>query len=101
MLGTFFVVQAEVIKSKGDQFFSMQHNFIIPGFRGAKPIVDLNLQPMDDETMEALTARGRLFNKYGTGCSFLEYKVRAPTIAMNAFYNYFSLLLFLLLFVFC
>jgi hypothetical protein len=39
MLGSFFVVQGEVIKSKGDSFFIAMHNFIIPQFRGARRIV--------------------------------------------------------------
>jgi hypothetical protein len=63
----------EVIKSNGEKFFSHNHMFVIPQFRGVKKIQELSVQPLDPDTEKHLTERGKKFNQIATGAHYVNY----------------------------
>lgn len=72
--GTVFVVRGEVIKSKGDGFFSETHSFVIGGFSGVRPVRSLPVTVMTDEDHAYLTKRGEWYQNYTIGSHFLQYE---------------------------
>jgi hypothetical protein len=71
---TLFVVTGEVIKSNGEKFYCHNHQFVVPSFKGIRRIDELEVQPMDDATLEHLKARGKKFNQLGVGAHYQTYK---------------------------
>eukprot|EP00301_Raphidiophrys_heterophryoidea_P027855 c9855_g1_i1.p1 GENE.c9855_g1_i1~~c9855_g1_i1.p1 ORF type:complete len:672 (+),score=194.88 c9855_g1_i1:133-2148(+) len=46
----------------------------VPAFRGTRKVASLTVRPMDSESMDELTARGRMFERVATGSHFMSFK---------------------------
>eukprot|EP01125_Pyxidicula_operculata_P022744 TRINITY_DN9546_c0_g1_i1.p1 TRINITY_DN9546_c0_g1~~TRINITY_DN9546_c0_g1_i1.p1 ORF type:complete len:694 (-),score=218.95 TRINITY_DN9546_c0_g1_i1:138-2219(-) len=73
-LGKYFTIDGKVVKSNGSKFFNSQKSFVVPYFRGTKPISKLSVQPLNDEMRETLTERGKKFQKWAAKVQYLNYK---------------------------
>eukprot|EP01120_Amphizonella_sp_Union-15-10_P007490 TRINITY_DN2533_c0_g1_i1.p1 TRINITY_DN2533_c0_g1~~TRINITY_DN2533_c0_g1_i1.p1 ORF type:complete len:654 (+),score=165.41 TRINITY_DN2533_c0_g1_i1:92-2053(+) len=69
-----FDVSALVIKSNGQTFYQSTESYSIPAFPGVKKLKDLPIRPMDDQTLEQLTQRGKKFSIIGLGSHYMNYK---------------------------
>eukprot|EP01121_Diplochlamys_sp_Union-15-3_P020757 TRINITY_DN8186_c0_g2_i2.p1 TRINITY_DN8186_c0_g2~~TRINITY_DN8186_c0_g2_i2.p1 ORF type:complete len:521 (-),score=80.21 TRINITY_DN8186_c0_g2_i2:281-1801(-) len=85
MMGKFFMIEGEVIKSDGSKFFNMSYSFTIPQFRGVKPVTDLPVRPMTDDVYKTLVARGKTFSKIAQGSHYLTYK--GPMLWKEKYHN--------------
>eukprot|EP01121_Diplochlamys_sp_Union-15-3_P018421 TRINITY_DN6693_c0_g1_i1.p1 TRINITY_DN6693_c0_g1~~TRINITY_DN6693_c0_g1_i1.p1 ORF type:complete len:470 (+),score=88.16 TRINITY_DN6693_c0_g1_i1:105-1514(+) len=85
MLGSFFLIDGEVIKSNGDRFYTENHTFVVGQYKGLRKILDLPVRPMDDESLKYLKQRGQKFNKIAKGCSYMTY--RGPMLWKEKFYR--------------
>jgi hypothetical protein len=74
MLATLFTITGEVIKSSGDRFFSINHVFTIPYFAGVLKLSRLPVQPMTDDVLQDLSARGKKFNSIARGPHYMVYR---------------------------
>jgi hypothetical protein len=81
-----FDMMGEMVKSDGEQFYYMEEKFTIRYFGTVKRLEDLEVQVMDDESMDELIARGQQFNKLGVGHHFKAYE----GFMMKSFSSFFT-----------
>ncbi|KAJ3018814.1 UNVERIFIED_CONTAM: hypothetical protein HDU68_010978 [Siphonaria sp. JEL0065] len=76
--GAFFVVTGKSIDCDGANFKYDQQSYYISGFNDVVPIESLSVKPLatDSELFQTLTERGKTFEKYAVGNTYLSYTDR-------------------------
>jgi len=73
-LGSFFLVDGEVVKSNGERFYTENHTFVVAQYKGVRKISELPVRPMDEKSLQILIKRGKTFNRIAKGHNYLSYK---------------------------
>lgn len=73
--GPRFIMSGHVVDTDGRGFHHREHSFEISSFDKTKPISELPIRPLEEESeeMKSLVERGRLFRQVGMGSHYMSY----------------------------
>jgi len=72
--GKYAQVEIRILKTNGTKFSYTNHYFRIPYFMGTRKIASLPVKPLDDENLDELMRRGKIYKDYAIGQHYLTYK---------------------------
>lgn len=83
--GDYIEVGVEYVSSNGREFATTMREVHIYAYKGVKPIEQLTVSPITDAVKQALTERGRIYQRIGVGAHYVQF---SGQMEVNKWYSY-------------